>query len=140
MKSIYVAKPFKLLGGDGKHTDFPVGMHKVTDEVADHWFVKHHLGDPSNAPAEPNAVQLAEIERAHAALEAEAKRLAELRDELNGEATKLDIRAADLDARATALASKEQELGARVAEFEVAQRAAAEKGAASKAAGSGKKT
>ncbi|HDR9029899.1 TPA: hypothetical protein QDB14_004121 [Burkholderia vietnamiensis] len=52
---IEVAKAFRLLGADGEHTHFPVGVHTVEQEVADHWFVKAHTRAPEIDEAEAEA-------------------------------------------------------------------------------------
>ncbi|WP_069705202.1 STY1053 family phage-associated protein [Burkholderia seminalis] len=134
---IYVAKAFKLLGADGKHTDFHVGMHTVDEAVADNWYVKHHLGDPGDASAAAGGDMSAALAAARAELEAEGGRLAEQRAELDAMSKGIDARAAELDAREGSIAARELEHASNVAAFEAAQAAAAE-GASQKASGSQK--
>lgn len=135
---IYVAKAFKLLGADGKHTDFPVGMHTVDDAVADNWYVKHHLGDPGDVAAAPSGGEMtAALAAARAELEAEGARLAEQRADLDAMSKGIDARAAELDAREGSIAARELEHASNVAAFEAAQAAAAE--AATQKANGGQK-
>ncbi|MBJ9593225.1 STY1053 family phage-associated protein [Burkholderia seminalis] len=134
---IYVAKAFKLLGADGKHTDFHVGMHTVDEDVAENWYVKHHLGDPGDAPAAVGGDMSAALAAARAELEAESGRLAEQRAELDAMSKGIDARAAELDAREGSIAARELEHASNVAAFEAAQAAAAE-AASQKANGSQK--
>ncbi|WP_175786532.1 STY1053 family phage-associated protein [Burkholderia anthina] len=134
---IYVAKAFKLLGADGKHIDFPVGMHTVDEAVAENWYVKHHLGDPGDAPAASGGEMTAALAAARAELEAEGGRLAEQRAELDAMSKGIDARAAELDAREGSIAARELEHASNVAAFEAAQAAAAE-AASQKASGSQK--
>jgi hypothetical protein len=42
MKEINVIKAFLLTLADHTKRAFAVGIHKVEDEIADHWFVKAH--------------------------------------------------------------------------------------------------
>ncbi|WP_107311341.1 STY1053 family phage-associated protein [Burkholderia metallica] len=134
---IYVAKAFKLLGADGKHTDFHVGMHTVDEAVADNWYVKHHLGDPGDAPAAAGGDMSAALAAARAELEAEGGRLAEQRAELDAMSKGIDARAAELDAREGSIAARELEHASNLAAFEAAQAAAAE-ATSQKASGSQK--
>ncbi|VWB83647.1 hypothetical protein BLA13014_03859 [Burkholderia aenigmatica] len=134
---IYVAKAFKLLGADGKHTDFHVGMHTVDEAVAENWYVKHHLGDPGDAPAAAGSDTSAALAAARAELEAEGGRLAEQRAELDAMSKGIDARAAELDAREGSIAARELEHASNVAAFEAAQAAAAE-ASSQKASGSQK--
>ncbi|CAN0620531.1 protein of unknown function [Burkholderia multivorans] len=48
---IEVTKAFRLLT-DGEHSHFPVGVHTVEQEVADHWYVKAHTRAPEGDDAE----------------------------------------------------------------------------------------
>ncbi|WP_322067495.1 STY1053 family phage-associated protein [Burkholderia cenocepacia] len=124
---IYVSKAFKLLGEDGQHVNFPVGMHTVDQEVADNWYVKHHTGDPGDVLTTPgNDEVAAAIASARAELEAEGGRLAEQRAELDAMSKGIDARAAELDAREGSIAARELEHASNVAAFEAAQAAAAE--------------
>ncbi|CAR54926.1 STY1053 family phage-associated protein [Burkholderia cenocepacia] len=133
---IYVAKAFKLLGADGKHTDFPVGMHTVDDAVADNWYVKHHLGDPGDALTAPAGGEMtAALAAARAELEAEGGRLAEQRAELDAMSKGIDARAAELDAREGSIAARELEHASNVAAFEAAQAAAAKQSGGQKQGG-----
>ncbi|RQV01094.1 hypothetical protein [Burkholderia cenocepacia] len=133
---IYVAKAFKLLGADGKHTDFPVGMHTVDDAVADNWYVKHHLGDPGDVLTAPAGGEMtAALAAARAELEAEGGRLAEQRAELDAMSKGIDARAAELDAREGSIAARELEHASNVAAFEAAQAAAAKQGGGQKQGG-----
>lgn len=133
---IYVAKAFKLLGADGKHTDFPVGMHTVDDAVADNWYVRHHLGDPGDALTAPAGGEMtAALAAARAELEAEGARLAEQRAELDAMSKGIDARAAELDAREGSIAARELEHASNVAAFEAAQAAAAKQSGGQKQGG-----
>jgi len=71
-KKIYVTKPFKLRLTKDNEIDFKSGFHTVSEEVADHWYVKAHLGDEPTDVA--NIVEL--VRRAEDA-EAQATKLAE---------------------------------------------------------------
>lgn len=54
MAKIQVIKPFKLnLGGDIQ--EFGIGSHNVSDEIAEHWYVKVHTQE--EAEAEPEQVE-----------------------------------------------------------------------------------
>jgi len=118
MPKIYVAKAFTLTHDDGTRTSFDVGNHKVDQEIADHWFVKHHLGE---APAQEGAdtseqakQRLAELERLAIQLDDERKRLEELSVALDARADELDKREAELDKRETALKEAEAKATAQV--------------------------
>lgn len=111
---IQVAKPFKLLGKDGKMTDFPVGAHSVDKEVAEHWFVQAHLGGPvEGGDTEAAADELL------AELEAKAKAVQE------AEAT-LAAREAEVAEREKAVAAREQALDAAKQEAEAKAKAEAD--------------
>lgn len=149
MPKRYVHTPFTLRHDDGKTQQFGVGEQELEQAVAEHWYVKHHTRAPGDAP-KPAAAPVggAELDAARAELDAraeqleaaradvlaEADRLSKLRGELDALATKLDIDTAALDTRESAVAKREQEHGARVAEFEAAQKAAGD-GSSSKQGG-----
>ncbi|MBV8159130.1 MAG: hypothetical protein JO278_15830 [Dyella sp.] len=128
---IYVEKAFKLLGDDGKHTDYPVGNHTVEKETAEHWFVKAHTGDEPPTSPEMDAElaeQRAALDSAAQFLEGKAEQLKAFQEALDARASaladgeeKLAQREADLNARADALDARE----AAIAEREKAADAAA---------------
>lgn len=62
-KTIFVKQSFVLTKDDGEKVPFPAGRHSVDADVADHWFVKLHLGDEADLPApDQDLVQVAEAE------------------------------------------------------------------------------
>lgn len=141
---IYVKKAFKLLGDDGKHTDYPVGNHTVEKEVAEHWFVKAHTGD--EPPVDPESAAAADALRAQ--LEEEASALAAVAATLNDDRMALDARAAaladgeaKLADRASAADQREADLNARAEALDGREVAIAEREKAAEAAAkqSGKK-
>ncbi|HDV6320875.1 TPA: hypothetical protein RJR38_002702 [Burkholderia multivorans] len=127
------------------------GVQEVEDFIAEHWYAKAHTaplpeksGDSGGSQDGP-ADQAAALAAAKANLQAESDRLDKLRTELDTFGKGLDDRAAALDTREAAVAASEQDLAARIAAFEAAQKnatAAAKVGAADSAtqkSGSGKK-
>lgn len=112
MPKIHVNKAFVLnVEGEPKH--FAVGNHNVTAEIADHWFVKAHIGGP--APA-------SESERAA--------------DELLAD---LDAREKELAAREKAAEQRDADLAKREEEIAAREKAAADAAAVTKAATPAKK-
>ncbi|MCA7083396.1 hypothetical protein K7G19_07260 [Cupriavidus sp. DB3] len=129
---IHVAKAFKLLGKDGKQHDFPVGNHTVDQDVADHWFVKAHLGGEAaqNADTEAAADELpAELEAKAKALQATEADLAAREKYAAGMVEAMTKHAADLDQREAKVAEREK----AVAEREQAIEAKAKEDAEAKA-------
>ncbi|HIE5943666.1 TPA: STY1053 family phage-associated protein [Burkholderia cepacia] len=127
------------------------GVQEVEDFIAEHWYAKAHTGPlpetfGDSAGSQSDATdQAAVAAAAKASLQAESDRLDKLRAELDTFGKGLDDRAAALDTREAAVAASEQDLAARVAAFDAAQKdapAVAKDGAADGAAqksGSGKK-
>ncbi|MCW3522130.1 hypothetical protein K6Y76_33575 [Burkholderia cenocepacia] len=127
------------------------GVQEVEHFIAEHWYAKAHTGPlpeksgDSGGSQDGPADQAAALDAAKADLQAESDRLDKLRTELDTFGKGLDDRAAALDTRETAVAASEQDLAARIAAFEAAQKdaaAAAKDGAADGAAqksSSGKK-
>ncbi|MCA8242836.1 STY1053 family phage-associated protein [Burkholderia sp. AU32262] len=127
------------------------GVQEVEDFIADHWYAKAHTGplpeksSDSSGSQDGEADQDAALAAAKADLQSESDRLDKLRVELDTFSKGLDERAAALDAREAAVAASEQDLVARVAAFEAAQKdatAAAKDSAtdgATQKSGSGKK-
>lgn len=112
MPKIYVPKGFKVRIDGEEHT-FSPGNHEVAKNVAEHWFVKAHIGEPEPASEGERAADelLAELAKREKAL-TEREKTAEQRD-------------ADL-------AKREEEIAAR-------EKAAADAGAVTKAATPAKK-
>lgn len=81
MAEMIVAKPFSLtLDASQPPVLWPVGVHKdVPDDVANHWFVKHHLAKDGKLPEPSPAAPLTNEERASvkASLDAAEKRAAD---------------------------------------------------------------
>ncbi|VVE79392.1 STY1053 family phage-associated protein [Pandoraea sputorum] len=80
MPKIYVNKAFILnAGGEPQH--FPVGNHTVSAEIADHWFVKAHVGEPAPVGESERAADelLADLDKREKAL-VEREKAAEQRD------------------------------------------------------------
>lgn len=102
MPKIYVKKAFTLHHNDERH-DFPVGNHTVPADVAEHWYVKAHTGD--EPAADPDAAAAAD--ELLAELDAKAKALQVLADQLADREKAADQREADLNARAEALDARE---------------------------------
>lgn len=94
MPKIHVHTPFTLQHGDEKR-EFAVGSQTVSQEIAEHWYVKAHTGP------EPEAVMDTE-----AAADA-------LLDELDAKAKALQARSDELDAREKELAAREQAISER---------------------------
>ncbi|WAL80961.1 hypothetical protein OYT13_13865 [Pandoraea sp. XJJ-1] len=116
MPKIYVKKAFTLNAGS-EPKQFAVGNHSVSAEVADHWFVKAHVGEPEPA---------SESEKAADELLAD---LAKREKALTERELAADERDADLAKREEAVAAREK----------VAEQAAVEAAAAAKAAPTAKK-
>ncbi|ALX13357.1 hypothetical protein P350_11245 [Burkholderia cepacia JBK9] len=127
------------------------GVQEVEEFIADHWYAKAHTGPlpeksgDSTSSQDGATDQAAALAAEKADLQAESDRLDKLRAELDTFGKGLDDRAAALDTREAAVAASEQDLAARVAAFESAQKdaaAATKDGAADGAtqkSGSGKK-
>jgi len=127
------------------------GVQEVEDFIAEHWYAKAHTGPLPEKSADSSSSQsgapdeAAALAAAKADLQAESDRLDKLRVELDTFGKGLDDRAAALDMREAEVAAGEQDLAARVAAFEAAQKdaAAAAKDSATDGAtqksGSGKK-
>ncbi|MBR8344219.1 STY1053 family phage-associated protein [Burkholderia ambifaria] len=127
------------------------GVQEVEDFVAEHWYAKAHTGPLPEKSGDSSGSQggapdqAAALAAAKADLQDESDRLEKLRTELDTFGKGLDDRAAALDTREAAVAAAEQDLAARIAAFDAAQKdavAAAKDGAADGAAqksGSGKK-
>lgn len=127
---IYVEKAFKLLGDDGKHTDYPVGNHTVEKDTAEHWFVKAHTGD--EPPVDPATA--AETDALRAQLEDEASALTRIAETLNADRKALDARAgaltdgeAKLVERLRAADQREIDLNARAEALDAREVAIAER-------------
>ncbi|MGO4412483.1 hypothetical protein AB4Z27_05965 [Cupriavidus sp. KB_39] len=121
MPKIYVRKAFVLQHDGGKH-EFPVGNHTVPPAVAEHWFVKAHIGEEPAAGGEAGdlAEQRAALDSAGQFLEGKAKELKERQDALDMRAGTVsdrekaaDQREADLNARAEALDTREVAIAER---------------------------
>jgi len=107
---IYVNKAFKLQH-DGEHVDFAPGNHSVEKDVAEHWFVKAHTGDEPVGGTDNDAVAdelLAELDAKAKALQALADQLAEREKAAEARDMDLNTRASALDAREAALAEREK--------------------------------
>lgn len=116
MPKIYVKKAFTLNAG-AEQQHFAVGNHTVSADVADHWFVKAHVGEPEPASESERAADdlLADLEQREKALAAREKGA--------------DARDADLAKREEAVAAREK----------AAEQAAVEAAAAAKSAPPAKK-
>src|SRR5689334_24433213 len=95
-QTIFVKQAFVLTKDDGEKVAFPVGRQEVDADIANHWFVKLHLGDEADLPApDQDRAQAAEAENAQlkqdlesekAARAAAEARVAELEAQLKGDA------------------------------------------------------
>lgn len=140
MPKIFVKKAFTLQH-EGEKQQFAVGNHSVPKEIADHWFVKAHIGDEPVTDPDTSAA----ADELLAELEAKAKELDEretalkenhgilqsIREEQDAKALALgerekaaDQRETDLNARAEALDTRE----VAIAEREKAEAAAKQTG------------
>lgn len=74
MPKIYVKKAFTLNAG-AEQQHFAVGNHTVSADVADHWFVKAHVGEPEPASESERAADelLADLDKREKALAAREK-------------------------------------------------------------------
>lgn len=106
---IQVAKAFQLNVKGGAPMYFPIGNHTVDQEVADHWFVKAHLGGESAESGDNEAA----ADELLAELDAKAKALQAAADELAKREQALDKREADLAEREQAVAEREKSLEAK---------------------------
>ena len=88
MRKIVVKQKFTHLGNDGVEVKFAPGIHEVSDDVADHWYVKAH-SEPFQSSAEVDEVRQIhnELMEAKAAFEAEVA--AHVADKLKFEQEKL---------------------------------------------------
>lgn len=114
MPKIYVNKAFKLQHKGETH-DFPIGLHSVAPDVADHWFVKAHTGEQPAVEPDAKAVTdalLAEIEAKAKALdeqaEAKSAALMKIADDLVAREKAVEAREAALADREKAVAEREQ--------------------------------
>lgn len=74
LKSIHVAKAFTLHHEslEGGKKDFAKGHHKVTAEIADHWFVKGHCDNStSDVGADAKDAEIADLKTLLEAAQAE---------------------------------------------------------------------
>ena len=121
MAKIHVHTKFSLIKDDGEMLSFAPGNHDVPDDVADHWYVKVHSGEPAQAVRDSEDDAAADFAEQRASLESAAKFLEERAEQLSQAQSDLDARAADLkareDARAADLKAREDALTAREAEF-----------------------
>lgn len=102
MKQISIGTPFTFIHDDHSKQHFGVGTHEVDDTLADHWYVKAHIGD---APA-TTAQSLSDDERAELE-QLRADKLA--REQADAEKAKAEQEAkdkADADAKQKADAEK----------------------------------
>lgn len=151
MAKNHVHTPFSLTEDSGNIRKFAAG-DEVPRELADHWYVKLHVGD---APAVDLATEAAADELL-AELEAKSKELDErekaadqlkkdlqagfddlrtLKAEVEARVLAADQREADLNARAEALDGREVAIAEREKAVEVAAQEVAAKDAAAKDAG-----
>lgn len=102
MPKIYVKKAFTLNAGS-EPQQFAVGNHNVPAEVAEHWFVKAHIGEPEPASESERAADelLSDLAKREKAL-TEREKAAEQRD-------------ADLAKREEAVTAREKAAGNAVA-------------------------
>lgn len=115
MPKIYVKTPFKLQHG-GETREFGVGNHTVPPAMAEHWYVKAHIGEEPPAGEEGDAAlaeQRAALDSAAEFLEGKAKQLKDQQD--------------DLDAREKAIAAREQAAEQREADLVKRETAVAER-------------
>lgn len=134
---IYVEKAFKLLGEDGKHTDYPVGNHIVEKETAEHWFVKAHAGD--EPPIDPDSQAaadelLAELDSKAKELDEREKAADQLKKDLQAGFDNLRTLKAEVESRHQAAAQREVDLNARAEALDAREVAIAEREKASEAA------
>lgn len=111
MPKIYVKKAFTLnAGAEPQH--FAVGNHTVSADVADHWFVKAHIGEPEPASESERAADelLADLAKREKAL-TEREKAADARD-------------ADLAKREDAVAGREKAAEQASADATVAAKSA----------------
>lgn len=123
MAKNHVHTPFSLTEDSGNIRKFVAG-EEVPRELADHWYVKLHVGD---APAVDPSTEAA-ADELFAELEVRSKKLDEREKAV-------DQREADLNARAEALDGREVVIAEREKAVEVATQEVAAKEAASKDAG-----
>lgn len=108
MPNIYVHTPFKLKHKGETH-DFPVGVHAVPADIADHWYSKAHTGKEPAADPDASAAADAMI----ADLEVKEKALLS--------------RVGALDAREGLIAEREKAVQAAEAALETREKALAER-------------
>ncbi len=137
MPKIYVKKAFTLNAG-AEQQHFAVGNHTVSADVADHWFVKAHVGEPEPASEGERAADelLADLDKREKALAAREK-AAEQRDaELAKREEAVAAREKAAEQRDAELAKREEAVAARE---KAAEQAAAEAATAAKATPATKK-
>ena len=116
MAKIHVHTPFTLTKDDGDKKSFAVGNHEVDDDIADHWYVKVHSGEPAQAAAQDSEADVAaDLAEQRASLESAANFLNGRAEQLSLVQARLEAREADLKAREDALAASEAEFAAKVA-------------------------
>jgi len=116
MARIHVHTPFTLTKDDGAAQSFLPGSHEVDDDVADHWYVKAHSGEPVQAAAQVSEADVAaELAEERASLDSAAKFLEGRAEQLSKVQADLDVREADLKAREDALTAREAEFAAKAA-------------------------
>ena len=115
MAKIHVHTKFSLIKDDGEMLSFAPGNHDVPDDVADHWYVKVHSGEPAQAVRDSEDDAAADFAEQRASLESAAKFLEERAEQLSQAQSDLDARAADLKAREDALTAREAEFAAKAA-------------------------
>ncbi|WP_011298546.1 STY1053 family phage-associated protein [Cupriavidus necator] len=133
MPKIYVKKAFTLQHEGEKH-EFPVGNHTVAAGVAEHWYVKAHIGEEPAAGGETDQSDLAEqraaLDSAAQFLEGRAEQLAKLQEELADREKAVAEREDAADQRDVSLLAREKAVTERE---QAAEKAAADAAKAAKA-------
>lgn len=119
MRTIHVHTPFTLQHNDESRA-FAVGSHAVEDDVAEHWYVKAHTGE------KPEAATGAEAAAGQSLAEQRAK-LDDDRQHLNALHEMAKTLRDEQEAKAKALAAREDAARKREADLDDREKAVAER-------------
>jgi len=110
MARVYVHTPFTVTVDKSKRLSFDIGDQEIDDDLATHWYVKHHLGKRPVAKASAQRDEGA----ANAEHQARAAALVERESALNERDAALSAAEGLLSERERRVAALEADLAARI--------------------------